>query len=183
MMITSLQRIQHLLSAVEYGQVLLADPMMEEVVSEVRSDIPNLLAALQLAGRFLGALRATSPSQTATQAEDPEDIAQALEISLQKLGLGDPARLPEAIDPMFTFDVTLVAAITVSAPDEKLAREKIAAALAASRAILGNWPDGSPILATVRTDAWGLDIGPCCNYHRGAAEPLASTSTREVDNG
>jgi hypothetical protein len=34
-------------------------------------------------------------------------------------------------------------------------------ALATSRAILGNWPDGAPILSTVHTDDRGWDIGPC----------------------
>jgi hypothetical protein len=62
-----------------------------------------------------------------------------LEIALQKLGLGDPTRLPAALDPMFTFDVTLVAAITVSAPDEQDAG-KITGALATNRAILGAGP-------------------------------------------
>jgi type II secretory pathway pseudopilin PulG len=112
-----------------------------------------VLAALQLAGRAVGALRAAAGSDVAAQASDLQALAQALEIALQKLGLGDPTRLPAALDPMFTFDVTLVAAITVSAPDEQDAREKITGALATSRAILGNWPDGAPILSTaVHTD-------------------------------
>jgi hypothetical protein len=121
-----------------------------------------VLAALQLAGRAVGALRAAAGSDVAAQASDLQALAQALEIALQKLGLGDPTRLPAALDPMFTFDVTLVAAITVSAPDdEQDAREKITGALATSRAILGNWPDGAPILSTVHTDDRGWDIGPC----------------------
>jgi hypothetical protein len=79
-----------------------------------------VLAALQLAGRAVGALRAAAGSDVAAQASDLQALAQALEIALQKLGLGDPTRLPAALDPMFTFDVTLVAAITVSAPMNKM---------------------------------------------------------------
>jgi hypothetical protein len=75
-----------------------------------------VLAALQLAGRAVGALRAAAGSDVAAQASDLQALAQALEIALQKLGLGDPTRLPAALDPMFTFDVTLVAAITVFRP-------------------------------------------------------------------
>ena len=177
-MLTPLQRIQHLLSGVETGQVLLADTTMEPVFSQVPRDIPRVLAALQLAGRAVGALRAAAGSDVAAQASDLQALAQALEIALQKLGLGDPTRLPAALDPMFTFDVTLVAAITVSAPDEQDAREKITGALATSRAILGNWPDGAPILSTVHTDDRGWDIGPCYMVE-GAAKPLAGAATQE----
>jgi hypothetical protein len=147
-----------------------------------------VLAALQLAGRAVGALRAAAGSDVAAQASDLQALAQALEIALQKLGLGDPTRLPAALDPMFTFDVTLVAAITVSAPDEQQdAREKITGALATSRAILGNWPDGAPILSTVHTDDRGWDIGPCYmvegrrslgrSCHPGAGPCLTSLAT------
>lgn len=182
MMVTPLQRIQHLLSSIEGGQVLLADPMMEVVVSEVVEDIPNVLAALQLAGRAVGALRSVTQNGPAASAGELQGLAQALDISLQKLGLGSTASLPAALEPMFTFDVTLVGAITVSAPDEQDAREKIAGALATSRAILGNWSDGAPILATVHTDDRGLDIGPCY-MTVGAAKPVASTFTPDPAHG
>jgi hypothetical protein len=136
-----------------------------------------VLAALQLAGRAVGALRAAAGSDVAAQASDLQALAQALEIALQKLGLGDPTRLPAALDPMFTFDVTLVAAITVSAPDEQDAREKITGALATSRAILGNWPDGAPILSTVHTDD-GDGTSGLATWSRGG-EALAGAATQE----
>jgi hypothetical protein len=186
-MLTPLQRIQHLLSGVETGQVLLADTTMEPVFSQVPRDIPVCWRRFswQAApwGRCARRLGATSRPKPATC----KPLAQALEIALQKLGLGDPTRLPAALDPMFTFDVTLVAAITVSAPDEQDAREKITGALATSRAILGNWPDGAPILSTVHTDdgdgtsglaTWsrgGEAAGRSC--HPGAGPCLTSLAT------
>lgn len=178
-MFTPLQRIQHLLSAVEGGQVLLADATMEAVFSKLPRDVPRVLAALQLAGRVVGALRAAAASDGAAQASDLQAIAQALEISLQQLGLSDPTCLPTALEPMFTFDVTFVAAVTVSAPDEQDARKKITGALATSRAILGNWADGAPILSTVHTDDRGLDIGPCYMVV-GAAKPLVGAFAQEL---
>jgi hypothetical protein len=137
-----------------------------------------VLAALQLAGRAVGALRAAAGSDVAAKPATCKPSLRPWRFALQKLGLGDPTRLPAALDPMFTFDVTLVAAITVSAPDEQDAREKITGALATSRAILGNWPDGAPILSTVHTDDRGWDIGPCYMVE-GAAKPLAGAATQE----
>ena len=49
----------------------------------------------------------------------------------------------------YCFDITLVGAIRVTAPDELTARKMLKEALDAADANLGAWPDGSPILAEV----------------------------------
>lgn len=48
--------------------------------------------------------------------------------------------------PLFTFDMTLSATITVDAPDEATAREWINEAIECADTNFGAWPDGSPIL-------------------------------------
>jgi hypothetical protein len=60
----------------------------------------------------------------------------------------------------------------------KMPGKRSRGALATSRAILGNWPDGAPILSTVHTDDRGWDIGPCYMVE-GAAKPLAGAATQE----
>jgi hypothetical protein len=84
-MLTPLQRIQHLLSGVETGQVLLADTTMEPVFSQVPRDIPVCWRRFSWQAAPWGRARAAG-SDVAAQASDLQALAQALEIALQKLG-------------------------------------------------------------------------------------------------
>lgn len=62
---------------------------------------------------------------------------------------------------LFSFDVTLVASLKVPAQSETEAFTRITGALSQTRATLGHWPDGSPIVSEISTDPRGLDISPC----------------------
>lgn len=66
------------------------------------------------------------------------------------MDLMKPATIPTG-EPMkeFAFDVTLYAALRVTALNEAGARKKLADHLDATDAALGAWSDGQPILAEV----------------------------------
>jgi hypothetical protein len=137
-----------------------------------------VLAALQLAGRAVGALRAAAGSDVAAQASDLQALAQALEIALQKLGLGDPTRLPAALDPMFTFDVTLVAAITVSAPMNKMPGKRSRGRLRPAALSWGTGPTARRFCPRC-TRMTGDGTSGLAYMVEGAAKPLAGAATQE----
>jgi hypothetical protein len=129
-MLTPLQRIQHLLSGVETGQVLLADTTMEPVFSPSPQGHPRVLAALQAGRPRRGGAARGGWERRRGPSQRPASPRSGLGDRPSKAGPRRPdAPSGRPLDPMFTFDVTLVAAITVSAPDEQDAREKITGAL------------------------------------------------------
>jgi hypothetical protein len=131
-MLTPLQRIQHLLSGVETAKFCWSDTTMEPVFSQVPRDIPVCWRRFSWQAAPSGALRAAAGSDVAAQSQRPASPRSGLGDRPSKAGPRRPDAPSGALDPMFTFDVTLVAAITVSAPDEQDAREKITGALATS---------------------------------------------------